>query len=163
MEITSEKWATRFLNLAKTVAGWSKDESTKVGAVIVSLEGDPISFGFNGFPRGVQELPERLMRPAKYDFSEHAERNAIYLARSNLEGAVIFVTHFPCSSCTRAIIQTGMSLLVVDKNYKENIGNSSSINTPEFLKQMDNCKIMLKESNVTLIEQFSSNIGVNYG
>lgn len=117
----NEKWNKRFVNLAHEVAGWSKDQSTKVGAVIIDDQRKPKSFGYNGFPRGVDDnIPSRNERPAKYLFSEHAERNAIYNADSSLDGCTIFVTHFPCADCTRAIIQKGIKRVVIDsKNGKE--------------------------------------------
>jgi len=43
------KWALRFLGLASYISKWSKDPSTKVGAVIA--QGNRIvSLGYNGFP-----------------------------------------------------------------------------------------------------------------
>lgn len=115
IDVYDPKWTKRFLDLAKHISSWSKD-TTKVGAVIVTKSGDPISFGYNGFPSGVRELPERFERPAKYHFSEHAERNAIFLSRRDLRGCVIFVTHFPCSDCARAIVQSGIRCVVFEKS-----------------------------------------------
>ena len=157
MNIQSEKWCVRFLHLASTVAKWSKDPSTKVGAVIVTEEGDPVSFGFNGFPKGVCEHPERLDRPQKYDFSEHAERNAIYLSRRDLRNTVMFVTCLPCCDCTRGIIQAGIRTLVVDRDYYKSIKDGSSILTPDFKRQKENTRVMLKEAGVNVIDKFSAN------
>ena len=50
-----EKWDRRFLRLAREVASWSKDPSTKVGAVLVDpLDNTIVSLGYNGFPRRVK-------------------------------------------------------------------------------------------------------------
>ena len=40
-------WNLRFMQLADHIAQWSKDRSTKVGAVIV-MDKNPISMGYNG-------------------------------------------------------------------------------------------------------------------
>ncbi|MBI2669577.1 MAG: hypothetical protein HYX20_00290 [Candidatus Yanofskybacteria bacterium] len=56
----TEKWDRRFLALAEFVAQWSKDPSTKTGAVIVDSNNRLVSVGYNGFPRGVNDSPERL-------------------------------------------------------------------------------------------------------
>lgn len=105
------KWDRRFFDLAKHVSSWSKDKSTKTGAVIVK-DRQVLSLGYNGFPRGVNDdIEERHDRPAKYAFTEHGERNAIYNAISNgipLKGSTIYSTFFPCIDCCRAIIQTGI-------------------------------------------------------
>lgn len=158
MDVLNEKWCGRFLNLAKTVSKWSKDESTKVGAIIVSEDGDPISFGFNGFPRGVLELPERNTRPSKYDFSEHAERNAIYLARRDLRGSIMYVTCFPCPDCARAIVQSGISTLVVDKDYHSEIGEGSSIHLENFEQKKINSTSILTEGCVNVVNNFKATV-----
>ena len=53
------KWSDRFLALAEHIAEWSQDPSTKVGAVIVDSQKRVVSMGYNGFPRGIKDLPER--------------------------------------------------------------------------------------------------------
>jgi len=74
----SSKWDARFLRLAREVASWSKDRSTKVGAVIVTEDKTPGPYGYNGFPRMIKdEVEERHRRPDKYDGTEQPERNPI--------------------------------------------------------------------------------------
>lgn len=108
------KWTHRFLDLAATVAGWSKDPSTKVGAVAV----DPASrrileLGFNGLPRGVNDLPSRYERPKKYALVCHAESNLVaHAARPVLEGATVYVTHAPCCDCAKLLINAGVAKIV---------------------------------------------------
>ena len=101
------------MSLAAHVAGWSKDTSTKVGAVIVDSRNVLISMGWNGFPRGVNDnVAERHERPLKYSYTEHAERNAIFNAAavgSKLQGSSMYLPWFPCSDCARAIIQSGIA------------------------------------------------------
>lgn len=112
----SEKWHLRFMEVAQLVATWSKDTSTKVGAIVVGPDREIRSTGYNGLVRGVDDnKPERLQRPTKYDFFEHAERNAIYnacLIGASLKGCVIYVTYMPCPDCARAIIQSGIKMVV---------------------------------------------------
>ena len=60
-------WKERFIELAKHVAGWSKDKSTGVGAIIVDDDKRVVSMGYNGFPAGCDdEVESRHERPAKY-------------------------------------------------------------------------------------------------
>lgn len=100
------------MGLARHISNWSKDESTKVGCVIVGPDKEIRSTGYNGFPRGVREdIAERHTRPTKYDFSEHAERNAIYnatLLGTSLRNCIMYITMTPCTDCARAIIQSGI-------------------------------------------------------
>lgn len=119
MDVKNPKWAGRLLGMAKTVASWSKDSSTKVGAVITTNEGAPVSWGFNGMPMGIDDdVPERNIRPNKYKWYCHAERNAMDLAsKMDLSGCVMFVTFSPCSSCAQSIIQRKIQTIVVDSDY----------------------------------------------
>lgn len=104
------------MDIARNVAEWSKDRSTKVGCVVVSPARDIRCTGYNGFPRGIHDdMDSRHERPAKYKWTEHAERNAIYTAArlgAALEGCTMYVPWFPCVDCARAIIQSGIAELV---------------------------------------------------
>ena len=108
----SEKWDKRFLELAKHIAGWSKDPSTKVGCVVVGEDREIRSTGFNGFPRGIEDDDERLTdREQKYPLICHAEENAIMHAARvgvSLRGCVAYVTWPPCTRCARSLIQAGV-------------------------------------------------------
>lgn len=61
------KWDERFIELARLVATWSKDPSTKVGAVIVRPYRTVASVGFNGFARGRLKAGERNKTEARYE------------------------------------------------------------------------------------------------
>lgn len=119
MDITNKKWTGRLLKMARDIASWSKDDSTKVGAVITTEDGRPISWGFNGMPMGIDdEVPDRKERPYKYKWMAHAERNAMDLAsRADLSGCIMFVTFSPCTTCAQSIIQRNIKTVVVDENY----------------------------------------------
>ena len=74
-------WKTRWMDLTIFISQWSKDRSRKCGAIIVDDRNVLISIGWNGFPRGINDdIDARHARPAKYQWTEHAERNAIYNA-----------------------------------------------------------------------------------
>ena len=45
--------------VAEQVAEWSKEPSTKVGAVVADKKHRVLSLGFNGFARGVKDLAKR--------------------------------------------------------------------------------------------------------
>lgn len=102
-------WDKRYICMAELISTWTKDKSRGVGAVIVNGKNRVVSIGFNGFPTGIKDdIEERHLKPIKYKFTEHAERNAIYNTTSSLNGCKIYVTLFPCPDCARAIIQTGI-------------------------------------------------------
>jgi dCMP deaminase len=109
-------WDLRFLRLAEHISSWSKDPSTKVGAVCVR-DRRILATGYNGFPRGVSDLPGRLLdRSEKLLRTVHAEANIVAQAARNgvsLENSTVYVWPFmPCSSCCTSLIQAGVSRVV---------------------------------------------------
>ena len=126
---------------------YSKDQSTKVGALIIGENNEPLSWGYNGFPRGVDDgRPERHDRTKeKYKWSEHAERNAIYsAARSGhkLFGSRIFVSSLPtCVDCARAIIQAGITEVYVE---------AKAVEQPRWKEDWELTQTMYEEAGVQL-------------
>lgn len=136
----------RFLNLSKEISSWSKDPSTKVGAIIVGQKGQIVSQGYNGFPRGFNDS-ERLYadKETKYRFIIHAEANAIYNALYNgasVEGCTIYVHGLPCcTECAKAIVQSGIKRVVYDSEPKSN-----------WVKNCEDALEIFKQANVEVIK-----------
>jgi dCMP deaminase len=107
-------WVEYFLGIAEQVKLKSKDQSTQIGAVIVGMDNEVLSTGYNSFPRGLDDsLTERQERPEKYFWIEHAERNAIYNAARigvSLKNSTIYLTSgLPCMDCARGIVNSGIT------------------------------------------------------
>lgn len=116
-------WDQYFVAMARLASCKSKDPSTKIGAVIVGPQNEVVSTGYNSLPRLVEPTPERLERPEKYKWFEHAERNAIYhaaLRGSRTDGCRMFLSCWvPCTDCTRAIINSGIIEVVLGRQYED--------------------------------------------
>lgn len=125
----------------------SPDPSTQNGAVLIMENRDVrwVTASVNEFPAGVEYTDERWVRPNKYQYIEHAERNCIYrAARYGIStfGGTMVCPWAACSDCARAIIQAGVQTLVT---------LSPTDNTNE--RWMDSIAIamqMLKEGGVTV-------------
>lgn len=114
-------WDEYFLNIAEQVKLKSKDKSTQIGAVIVGRNKEIVSTGYNSFPRGIDDsVIERQLRPEKYFWFEHAERNAIYnaaLIGASTEGCTMYLScEIPCADCTRGIINSGIKEIVCKRD-----------------------------------------------
>ena len=114
----SSKWDLRYLSLAEEVSSWSKDPSTKIGAIAVGSKGQVLSQGYNGFPRGIEDTISHYEdRETKYKYVVHAEMNVIYNATYNgvsLDGSTLYVTGLPvCSDCAKGVIQVGIRRVVM--------------------------------------------------
>lgn len=134
------KWDDYFMSFAHLASVKSKD-STNVGAVLVGEENEIRLTAYNGPPRGVQDTPDRFERPRKYMFASHAEANLIaFAAREGIrtKECSVYVTHFPCSACTRTLIQAGIAEVVYDT------GIAKMANEEDFNASME----MFHEANV---------------
>jgi dCMP deaminase len=111
-------WDIRFIEMARLVASWSKDPSTKVGAVIVRPDKTVASLGFNGFPRHCDDNPELYQdRETKLSRIVHAEMNAILHSKEDLTGYSLYLwpaSQAPCccDRCAAHICQTGITRIV---------------------------------------------------
>ena len=110
-------WGDRYTCLAKEISTLSKDPSTQVGAVVIGNNGEVLSQGYNGFPRGIKDTAARLKdRERKYKLVVHAEMNAIYNAGLNgvsLKGSTIYVYGCPiCNECAKGIVQVGIDKVI---------------------------------------------------
>lgn len=138
--IDIEKWDSRYLELAKFVSNWSKDPSTKVGAVI-TRDNRIVSLGFNGFPQGVNDTIDRYEnRELKYKMVVHAEPNAIISAKQDLKGCWLYTWPFmPCSSCAGLIIQSGITRII-----------TPYVDNPRWAESFALSKNMFYEANVEI-------------
>jgi len=112
------KWDVRYLGLAKEVSTWSKDPSSKIGAVAIGSKGQVLAQGYNGFPRGISDSPDRMnVKETKYKYVVHAEQNVIYNATYNgvsLDGSTLYVWGLPvCSDCAKGIVQVGIKRVIM--------------------------------------------------
>lgn len=106
------KWDDRFLTLAEHISTWSKDPSTKVGAIITDGK-RVVSLGYNGFPGGIKDDKRLKDRSIKYQIILHAEENCLLYAKEDLSGKTIYTyPMFPCSRCCAKIIQSGIKRIV---------------------------------------------------
>lgn len=102
-------WHKYLISLASIIATRSKDPSTKCGCVITDSQYRIISCGYNGPIQGIDDSIVPKTRPEKYDYMLHSEENAILFANQSIKGCYIFINGFPCSKCTRMLIQAGIT------------------------------------------------------
>ncbi len=129
-----DKWTKRFAEMANCVGSWSScyQENRQVGAVIVK-DNRILATGYNGAPSGVVSCKEKgeclrkkLNIPSgtrhEVCFAVHAEQNAICQAAKmgiSVEGSTIYVTHQPCTICTKLIINAGIKKVVYNNGYPD--------------------------------------------
>lgn len=148
-----EKWDRRFLKLAKEVSTWSKDPSTKVGAVVVDGHTkEIISLGYNGFPRGMGDYESYYNnRELKYAMVVHAEENAIISGLNKIKHSYSVLYVYPsfmlppiCSRCCATAIQAGINEIVGFYN-----------------DELDEQQLRWKDS-ILISKQMCDSVGISY-
>ncbi len=137
------------IKLAYLVATQSKDQRTKIGAVVIGPDNEIRSTGYNGLPRGCNDnVPSRQEHPEKYFWFEHAERNAIYNAARmglSMKGCTMYTQGVPCADCARAIIQAGIIQVVVHKEWNDNNSPKWEESTKRSMEMFNECGVDVEE------------------
>ncbi len=126
-------WDEYFMGIARLVSTRSTCLRRQVGAVIVR-DRRILTTGYNGPPRGIVHcdvvgcLREQMGVPSgqRLDICRalHAEQNAIIQAALHgvsTEGAMIYVTHQPCFTCAKMIINAGIVRVVYGEGYPDEL------------------------------------------
>jgi dCMP deaminase len=128
MQNSRPNWDEYFFAIAEVASKRSQDPNSQVGAVIVNDDHVLLSTGYNGPARGVMDLPERILenQKEKLRWMCHAEANAVFNAAkvgTQLDGATIYVTKFPCVACAGAIAQVGIKRVYTEGDFWRNDPN----------------------------------------
>lgn len=145
-------WEEYFMGVALLSSMRSKDPHNQIGACIVDEESKRIlSIGYNGLPRYMDDdifdwnstgEQTNILKNIKDFYVVHAERNAVLNYRGSmkdLEGKTLYVTWFPCTECTKEIIQVGIKKIVYLRMYSKK-------------EHIEISKIMLEAAGVEIVE-----------
>jgi len=142
---SQHEWDQRFLRLARLVAFWSKDPSTKCGAVIVRPDNTLASVGFNGFARGMDDHEDHYAdRAIKYPHILHSEWNALRSTQDpTLAGTTVYAWPMPpCDECTAPLLQKKVARVVANPPEEDKL--------IRWQKMFDNAHDMCLQRNVPI-------------
>ena len=125
-----------FMDMAKLAATRSTCLRRAVGAVIVK-DKHVLSTGYNGAPRGTRHCEEtgclriqmNVPSGTRHELCRgvHAEQNAVAQAAyfgTSVKGATLYTTTFPCSLCAKILINSGITEIVYDEGYMDDLSKS---------------------------------------
>lgn len=144
-------WDELFMGKVYEIARKSKDPRTKVGAVLVKNGYAPLE-GFNGICRGVEDLSERMVRPEKYHWMEHAERNVINMAAKfgiPTECGMLYTQGMPCVDCARGVVNCGIVEIVLHKQWEDISTQITTVGRP-WAEHYYRSKQMFNEAGITI-------------
>jgi dCMP deaminase len=113
-------WDEYFMSIALLASCRSPCHRLHVGSVIVK-NNRIISMGYNGYIPGAPHI-SRLQDNHEQSII-HSEINAITDCAkrgTSLEGAKIYITHYPCPNCFRSIAACGIKEIYYHDNYNNN-------------------------------------------
>ncbi|MCL2062195.1 MAG: dCMP deaminase family protein [Firmicutes bacterium] len=138
MNVGTEKWDARFMDVAALVAEWSSciREGRQVGCVITKNK-RVLTTGYNGASSGIKTCAERggclrqienipSGKQHEYCYAAHAEQNALIQAARlgvSVEGATLYCTHRPCAICAKLIINAGIARVVYRYDYPDDFAS----------------------------------------
>ncbi len=120
---TRPSWDEYFMGIALQVARRSTCDRARVGAIIVK-DRRILTTGYNGSPAGLPHCDEigHLMISGHCVRTLHAEQNAIIQAALHgvgVAGSTLYVTHQPCLTCAKMIINAGIRRVVFAGHYPD--------------------------------------------
>tara|TARA_R110000824_G_scaffold190016_3_gene371407 strand:- start:266 stop:814 length:549 start_codon:yes stop_codon:yes gene_type:complete len=146
--IENDSMCRVFLQHAYSYAqAYSEDPSTQLGAILVQPHSGVIGWGVNGLPPRISNKEDRWVRPKKYDYIEHAERNVIYKCAErgiSSTGLIMYCPWFACSDCARAIIQSGIYAVVGHTEIYEHVNKRWKSSTETGISMLNEAGVKTK-------------------
>lgn len=115
-------WDEYFMSTALLISLRSACERLQVGCVLVSAGAQRnriIAAGYNGFLPGAPHVSQ--VRDGHEQATVHAEQNAVADAARRgvpLDGAIAYITHFPCINCAKILASAGISRIHYHYDYR---------------------------------------------
>lgn len=115
------KYDNLYMDIAKRVAKESYAKRLQVGSAILTQNGG-LFVGFNGTLPNFKNVCEKEDGSTDESITIHSEQNALYkMLREGVsaKGATIYISHSPCTSCTKMLIASGISRVVYSEAYRD--------------------------------------------
>lgn len=112
INIEKPSWNDYFMSMAILASSRSCDAQTKHGCVITDKKNRVLGIGYNSFPTNLDDDKLPNLRPEKYKWMVHAERNALANCTIRPEGGVAYITGPPCLECAKSLYQEGVKNFV---------------------------------------------------
>jgi dCMP deaminase len=129
------------MQIAFTVAQRSTCDRAHVGCVLVR-DRRILTTGYNGSPAGLPHCDDvgHLLVDGHCVRTLHAEQNAIIQAALHgvgIQNATAYVTHQPCLTCAKMLINAGISRVVYAGNYPDDYSRQFLAQASVTLQHMD--------------------------
>lgn len=136
-------WQQYFMMEALVISQRSTCDRALVGSVLVKDQRS-LATGYNGSVTGQAHCDEigHQMVDGHCVRTIHSEMNALIQCAKNgvsTSGTEIFVTHFPCYNCTKALLQAGIKKVNYYYDYRDN---------PLALELLEKCQVPVEQIKI---------------
>lgn len=152
-DMNRPSWTEYFLGLAKVVSLRSHDSQTKHGCIITDRNNRILGVGYNGFPKGLNDSLLPNVRPEKYPWMIHAERNALSNCVIRPDNGIAYVTGQCCNDCIMALYQEGITKVYMENGHGTHIFDEDNRKRFDIFVKMSNMDIEYIQSNLTWIKE----------
>jgi dCMP deaminase len=151
-------WTNYFLGLAFVASQKSHDIHTQHGCVITDKNNRILGLGYNGFPRGLDDISLPKNRPDKYDWMIHAERNALANCTIRPENGIAYVTGQCCNSCIMSLWQEGIKKVVMADSHGTVLFDEKQKNIFDTFVSMSGIEIITVKPDLSWLQRCISNV-----
>lgn len=145
-------WVDYFLGLAIVVSQRSHDAQTKHGCIITDSNNRILGLGYNGFPRGLSDSLLPNLRPDKYPWMIHAERNALSNCTIRPDNGIAYVTGQCCNDCIMALHQEGIKKVIMINNHGTHLFDQHAQDIFDKFVQMSSLQIEYKQPDLSWLK-----------
>jgi dCMP deaminase len=135
-KINRPDWTEYFMDITRLVARRSTCIRRQVGALVVK-DKRILATGYNGVPTGLAHCEDtgcireqnNIPSGQRHELCRglHAEQNTIIQAAFHgisINGATLFCTTLPCSICLKMLINAGITAIIYEQGYPDELTQS---------------------------------------
>lgn len=158
-KVNRPDWDNYLISLAYLASTRSMDAQTQCGCVITDQKHRILGVGYNSFPAGMNDWELPNLRPLKYDWMRHSERNALDQCQEKCQQGKCYVTGMPCLRCAQDLHGAGISEIVMCEHDIKMVDEDMQAKFSYFVDQVG-IKVKKIEANFNHLKNLVYKLGV---
>ena len=145
--VEKPSWTDYFISMAFLASTRSEDAQTQHGCIITDNKNRILGVGYNSFPRSMPDKKLPNLRPEKYKWMVHAERNALSNCTMRPENASAYITGPPCFDCAKSLYQEGVCKFVCVNGHSTHLNQEEDKGLLSILIEYGNIEVEWVDKN----------------
>ena len=149
------EWTDYFLGMAKLASQRSHDVHTQHGCVITDSNNRILGVGYNGFPKGMNDVVLPTDRPEKYHWMIHAEQNALSNCVIRPDNGIAYVTGQCCNNCIMSLWQNGIKKVIMAESHGTKLFDEKAQQRFDFFVEQTGIEVQKIEPDFSWIKSLA--------